>query len=236
MTTSIQYFFTFDDGLEIKFNVDLDREFDPKRISADAPQWTRLGNNQCSNCPLSTQEHSHCPAALDLDKMARDFQKLPSHTKANVRVVTPEREYVKRVGLEEGVRALMGLIMATSACPIFGELKANARNHLPFASREEFILRSASLYLMRQYFVMREGGTPDWELKGLVRTNEQLQLVNHAFWQRSVGAFQNDSNSKALLSFFTMSSSVSASLDAQLGKVKPIFFPNGSVHEETVAS
>ena len=236
MTTSIQYFFTFDDGLEIKFNVDLVREFDPKRISADAPQWTRLGNNQCSNCPLSTQEHSHCPAALDLDKMARDFQKLPSHTKANVRVVTPEREYVKRVGLEEGVRALMGLIMATSACPIFGELKANARNHLPFASREEFILRSASMYLMRQYFVMREGGTPDWELKGLVRTNEQLQLVNHAFWQRSVGAFQNDSNSKALLSFFTMSSSVSASLDAQLGKIKPMFFPNGSVHEETVAS
>lgn len=236
MTTSIQYYFTFDDGLELKFNVDLDRVFDPKRIPADAPAWTQLGNNQCSNCPLSKAEYSHCPAAIDLDKMARDFQKLPSHTKANVRVVTPEREYVKRVGLEEGVRALMGLIMATSSCPIFGELKPNARNHLPFASREEFILRSASMYLMRQYFVMREGGTPDWELKGLVRTNEQLQLVNHAFWQRTVGAFQNDSNSKALLSFFTMSSSVSASLDAQLGKIKPLFFPNGSTQEETATS
>ena len=236
MTTSIQYYFTFDDGLELKFNVDLDRVFDPKRIPADAPEWTQLGNNQCSNCPLSKAEYSHCPAAIDLDKMARDFQKLPAHTKANVRVVTPEREYVKRVGLEEGVRALMGLIMATSSCPIFGELKPNARNHLPFASREEFILRSASMYLMRQYFVMREGGMPDWELKGLVRTNEQLQLVNHAFWQRTVGAFQNDSNSKALLSFFTMSSSVSASLDAQLGKIKPLFFPNGSTQEEAAAS
>jgi hypothetical protein len=227
MTTSIQYYFTFDDGLELKFSVDLDRVFDPKKIPADAPEWTRLGNNQCSNCPLDKKANTHCPAAIDLDKMARDFQKLPSHTKANVRVVTPEREYVKRVGLEEGVRALMGLIMATSACPVFGELKANARIHLPFASKEEFILRSASMYLMRQYFVAREGGTPDWELKGLVKTNEQLQLVNHAFWQRTVGAFQNDSNSKALLSFFTMSSSVSSSLDAQLGKVKPMFFPNG---------
>lgn len=227
MTTSIQYYFTFDDGLELKFSVDLDRVFDPKKIPADAPAWTQLGNNQCSNCPLDKKANSHCPAAVDLDKMARDFQKLPSHTKANVRVVTPEREYVKRVGLEEGVRALMGLIMATSACPVFGELKANARIHLPFASKEEFILRSASMYLMRQYFVAREGGTPDWELKGLVKTNEQLQLVNHAFWQRTVGAFQNDSNSKALLSFFTMSSSVSSSLDAQLGKVKPMFFPNG---------
>lgn len=227
MTTSIQYYFTFDDGLELKFSVDLDRIHDPKRIPADAPGWTQLGNNQCSNCPLDKKAHTHCPAALDLDKMARDFQKLPANTKANVRVVTPEREYVKRVGLEEGVRALMGLIMATSACPVFGELKANARMHLPFASKEEFILRSASMYLMRQYFVAREGGTPDWELKGLVKTNEQLQLVNHAFWQRTVGAFQNDSNSKALLSFFTMSSSVSSSLDAQLGKIKPMFFPNG---------
>ena len=233
MTTSIQYYFTFDDGLELKFSVDLDRQYDPRKIPTDAPEWTKLGNNQCSNCPLDKKQHSHCPAALDLDKMARDFQKLPAHTKANVRVVTPEREYVKRVGLEEGVRALMGLIMATSACPVFGALKANARMHLPFASPQEFILRSASMYLMRQYFVAREGGTPDWELKGLVKTNEQLQLVNHAFWQRTVGAFQNDSNSKALLSFFTMSSSVSSSLDAQLGKVKPMFFPQDA---ETAAA
>ncbi|HEX4869115.1 MAG TPA: hypothetical protein VFV15_00115 [Moraxellaceae bacterium] len=229
--TSIYYYFTFDDGLELKFDVNLDRTFDPGRIPTDAPEWTRLGNNQCSNCPLSKAEHTHCPAALDLDKVARDFQKLPGNTKANVRVVTPEREYVKRVGLEEGVRALMGLIMATSACPVFGALKANARMHLPFATPQEFITRSASMYLMRQYFIAREGGTPDWELKGLVKTNEQLQLVNHAFWQRTVSAFQNDANSKALLSFFTLSSSVSSSLDAQLAKIKPIFLP-----QEPVAS
>lgn len=225
---SIQYYFTFDDGLELKFSVDIDRHYDSRKIPADAPEWTRLANNQCQNCPLSKSEHSHCPAALDLDKVARDFQKLPAHTKANVRVVTPEREYVKRVGLEEGVRALMGLIMATSACPVFGALKPNARMHLPFATAQEFILRSASMYLMRQYFVAREGGTPDWELKGLIKTNEQLQLVNHAFWQRTVSAFQNDANSKALLSFFTLSSSVSSSLDAQLAKIKPIFAPADS--------
>jgi hypothetical protein len=231
MTTSIQYYFTFDDGHELKFNVELDRVYNPKKIPADTPKWTELTNNQCSNCPLDKKEHSHCPAALDLDKVARDFQKLPSHTKANVRVVTPEREYVKRVGLEEGVRALMGLIMATSACPIFGSLKPNARMHLPFAAPHEFILRSASMYLMRQYFIARDGGEPDWEFKGLVKINEQLQLVNHAFWQRSVAAFQNDSNSKALLSFFSLSSSVSSSLDAQLGKIKPLFYPDGNDKE-----
>jgi hypothetical protein len=221
---TIQYFFTFDDGMELKFAVDIDRVFNPKQDLSQAPEWTRLGNNQCSNCPLSKDKFSHCPAALDLDKVARDFQKIPAITKTNIRVVTPEREYVKRASLEEGVRALMGLIMATSACPIFGVLKPNARNHLPFANKDEFILRAASMYLMSQYFIYKEGGAPDWELKGLVKTNEQLQLVNHAFWQRVVGAFQNDSNSKALLSFFTMSNSVSASLEAQLTKIRPVFF------------
>jgi len=221
---TIQYTFSFDDGLELKFSVDIDRKFDARQDLSKAPEWTRLGNNKCSNCPLSKDKFSHCPAALDLDRVARDFQKIPATTKATVRVVTPEREYVKRAALEEGVRALMGLIMATSACPIFGELKPNARNHLPFASKDEFILRSASMYLMHQYYVYKEGGTPDWDMKGLIKVNEQLQLVNHAFWQRIVAAFQNDSNSKALLSFFTLSSSVSASLEAQLTKIKPVFF------------
>ena len=221
---TIQYTFSFDDGLELKFSVDIDRKFDARQDLSKAPEWTRLGNNKCSNCPLSKDKFSHCPAALDLDRVARDFQKIPATTKATVRVITPEREYVKRAALEEGVRALMGLIMATSACPIFGELKPNARNHLPFASKDEFILRSASMYLMHQYYVYKEGGTPDWDMKGLIKVNEQLQLVNHAFWQRIVAAFQNDSNSKALLSFFTLSSSVSASLEAQLTKIKPVFF------------
>lgn len=226
---TIQYFFSFDDGASHKFEVDIDRKFNWSQDFSQAPAWTRLGNNQCSNCPLSRDSHSHCPAALDLDRVARDFQRFPAQTKVNIRVVTPEREYTKRASLEEGVRALMGLIMATSACPIFQELKPNARNHLPFASKDEFILRSATMYLMKQYFIMKDGGTPDWEMKGLVKTNEQLQLVNHAIWQRVVAAFQNDSNSKALLSFFTMSSSVSASLEAQLSKIKPVFFSGQSV-------
>jgi uncharacterized protein YcgI (DUF1989 family) len=60
---------------------------------------------------------SHCPAALDLDKVIGQFQQIAAITKVKVTVITPEREYAKRVTLEEGVRALMGLIMATSACP-----------------------------------------------------------------------------------------------------------------------
>jgi hypothetical protein len=48
--------------------------------------------------------------------------------------------------------------------------------------------------------------------------------VNHAFWQRVMAAFNSDSNSKALLSFFTVSASISTSLDSQLAKMKNVFF------------
>ena len=220
----IQYFFDFENGAPLKFEVNLERQFDFKQDLSHAPEWTRLENNKCQNCPLQRSQFSHCPAALDLDKVMGDFQKIAASTKVNVRVVTPEREYSKRVTLEEGVRALMGLIMATSACPIFSTLKPNARHHLPFANREEVVLRSASLYLMHQYLIARDGGTPDWELKGLIKTHEQLQLVNHAFWQRTMTAFQSDANSKALLSFFTLSSNMSASLQSQLSKMKSVFY------------
>ena len=220
----IQYFFSFDDGTELSYDVNVNRRFSIHVDYSLAPAWTRLDNNQCRNCPLDKKAYTHCPAALDLDGIIQDFQVHSALTKVNVRVLTAEREYIKRVTLEEGVRALMGLVMATSACPVFCDLKPNARNHLPFATREESMLRLASVYLMKQYFVFREGGVPDWEMKGLIKEHAELQLVNHAFWQRVMAAFKSDANSKALLSFFTVSASISTSLDSQLAKMKSVFF------------
>lgn len=223
-TMIIEYYFSFDDGLDLAFEVNLDRSFDFGQDFSSAPEWTRLTNNQCQNCPLDRKHYSHCPAAIDLDKVISNVQMIAAHTKTNVRVVTPDREYLKRVTLEEGIRSLMGLIMATSACPVFRELRPNARTHLPFASREELVLRLCSIYLMKQYLLWREGKEPDWEMHGVIEQHKQLQLVNQAFWQRIMTAFQSDANSKALLGFFSVATDISRSMDAQLGRVKHVFF------------
>lgn len=218
---AIEYRITLDDEHEFSYRIELERQYDPQ-IAAQAPRWTRLENNRCSNCPLSTAQYSHCPAAVDLHRVIEDFRGLPAFKKVSVQVRTPEREYIKHAGLEEGLRALLGVIMATSACPLLGRLKPMAQQHLPFASNQEFILRAASLYLMRQYFNFREGRHADWELKGLVKQFQQLQLVNQAFWQRIHETCEGDSNLKAFLSFFSMASSMSYSLEAQLQKVRPL--------------
>ena len=98
---------------------------------------------------------------------------------------------------------------------------------MPFASNQEFILRTVSLYLMRQYYNMREGRHADWELKGLIRHYQQLQLVNQAFWQRILDTCEGDSNLKAFLSFFSMASSLSYSLETQLQKIRPMVMSAG---------
>ncbi|UTW08431.1 DUF6901 family protein [Pseudomonas benzenivorans] len=227
---AIEYRFTLDDNHEFSYRIELERAYDPEQASA-APSWTRLEHQQCSNCPLSRNTFSHCPAAVDLHKVIEDFQGLPAFKKAMVWVRTPEREYTKHAGLEEGLRALLGVIMATSACPVLGKLRPMAQNHLPFASNQEFILRAFSLYLARQYFNFREGRHADWELKGLVRTFQQLQLVNQAFWQRIHATCEGDSNLKAFLTFFSMSSSMTYSLETQLQKIRPLVMSAGDSFE-----
>ncbi|MBT8765167.1 DUF6901 family protein [Metapseudomonas boanensis] len=227
---TIEYQISLDELHEFNYRIELERGYDLAQAER-APKWTRLEHHQCSNCPLSQTVHSHCPAAVDLHRVIEDFQGLPAFKKAQVRVLTPEREYVKVVGLEEGLRALLGVIMATSACPVLGRLRPMAHQHLPFASNQEFILRAVSLYLARQYFNFREGRHADWELKGLVRLFQQLQLVNQAFWQRIHDTCEGDSNLKAFLTFFSMASSMTYSLETQLQKIRPLVMSAGEGFE-----
>ncbi|AJE14907.1 MULTISPECIES: DUF6901 family protein [Stutzerimonas] len=223
---AIEYRITLDDEHDFSYRIELDRSYD-REAEAQAPHWTRLEHQRCANCPLSREQFSHCPAAVDLHRVIEDFQGLPAVQKALVWVRTPEREYTKVVGLEEGLRALLGVIMATSACPVLARLKPMAQQHLPFANNREFVLRAVSLYLARQYFNLREGRHADWELRGLVRSFQQLQLVNQAFWQRIHDTCKGDSNLKAFLTFFSMASSLTVSLETQLQKIRPMVMAAG---------
>jgi hypothetical protein len=217
---AVEYRILLDDEHTLNYRVESERTQDPAVLDL-APKWTSLEYNQCSNCPLSKAQHSHCPAAVDLYQVVEDFRRLPAFKKVQVWVRTPEREYTKLAGIEEGLRSLVGLIMATSACPISSKLRPMAHNHLPFASPQEFTLRAVSLYLARQYFNMREGRHADWDLKGLVKMFQQLQLVNQAFWQRIHDTCEGDSTLKAFLTFFSMSTSMTHSLETQLQRIRP---------------
>ncbi|MNJ53595.1 hypothetical protein D3C77_489920 [compost metagenome] len=60
-----------------------------------------------------------------------------------------------------------------------------------------------------------------------MRSFQQLQLVNQAFWQRIVDTCEGDCNLKAFLSFFSMASSLTYSLETQLQKIRPLVMSAG---------
>ena len=172
---------------------DFEIRLDPKTNNVVArppdeplPEWTRLSYHQCSNCPLKESESPRCPVAVNLVDVMEAFNDCLSYDVAEVEIfaAVQMQKWGKTVTLAEGIRSIMGLYMAASACPILDRLKPLARTHLPFATWDESAFRVLGTYLLAQHFIAVKGGQPDWEMRHLVAFYQQVKLVNRAFIQR----------------------------------------------------
>ena len=117
----------------------------------------------------------------------------------DVLISTEARTYMKRTSVQAGVSSLVGLYMATAGCPIMQRLRPMVYCHLPFATLEETVYRVLAMYMLAQHFVYREGGEPDWELKGLVKVYDDVRLVNEHFARRLMCAAREDASLNALV-------------------------------------
>jgi hypothetical protein len=224
----IAYVFAMADGRSFRFEVRPDRPSTAQPAGLAEAEWTRLSFHQCPGCPLDVAQHRHCPAALDLQAIASAFRDLISYEETRVEVTTPERTFVKQCDVQTGLRALMGLVMATSGCPVLSKLKGLAHYHLPFATVEETTFRTVSLYLLRQYFVHRDGGVPDLALRGLLEYYDQLQDLDQAFQNRLRVASTRDANLNAINSLFSLAAAVALSLEDQLEALRAELLPRGN--------
>ena len=217
----IEYTLTLAEGRSVHFKVDPERARGAAGDGEPHPCWTRLEYQQCPNCPLPAGEHRYCPAALDIEQIVAAFGDVFSYHQVTVEVRTDERTYVKRTDVQTALRSLMGLCLATSGCPVLGRMKGPARQHLPLATVGETLSRMVGAYLIGQYIVAREGGTPDWELNGMTRFYAELQDVNRALKCRLDAAAEKDANINAVVSLMSISMLVSFSLEQQLMELKP---------------
>lgn len=196
----IQYSFVFEDGDRKDFEVLLDgRGLNRAADDSTPPEWARLGQNQCPSCPLSPETTAHCPAALQLAHVVATFADCTSFEEVSVTVRTKERTYLKSTTLQLGVSALIGLVMATSGCPVMEYLKPMARFHLPFASGEETEFRMLSMYLVAQVKRQAKGLAPDWSVEGLKEIYAKVTEINASFAKRLREAASNDANMNALV-------------------------------------
>lgn len=182
---------------------------------ANTEPWTELEFNQCRICTLKATEHKYCPVARNLSYMLLKFKDDYSHKKVRVKVTSEHRVTEKETSLQDGISPLMGLIMATSGCPILDKFKPMAFMHLPFSNKDETIFRAVSTYLTAQYVRRMNGLTPDWELKYFKDMYAKVKQLNSDFAKRLRVITGKDANINALtrLDMFAQAGSFSSSED-----------------------
>ncbi len=203
-----RYRFKFEKGSEKIFEVSLDEEnlSIQNTIPAPLPEWARLNVSKCENCPLSQDSVPFCPTAASIVGLTHSFSEVMSIELAEVTVESSARNYYKKVPAQQGLFSLLGIYMATSGCPMTQKLRPMVRHHLPFSSSQETIYRVLTMYLAAQYYRMRKGLTPDWELHNLIRFYEDMQKVNVGFSNRLRQAVKQESLTNAVVMLDTLAS------------------------------
>ncbi len=189
------------------------------------PDWVRLAFHQCSNCPLSPDQDPYCPAAENMVVIVERFSDLLSHDRATVMVTTDDRTVSSTTSVQRGVCSVMGLLMATSRCPMTSFFKPMARFHLPFASTAETIWRATSTYLLAQYFRLQNGEPPDILFRGLTEFYQDIQIVNLAFAKRLRAACSHDSMVNAVILLDMFAKSMPLAIDESLDEIRQLFMP-----------
>lgn len=224
----IEYRFELEKGQIELFRI----EIDPVSLvllnpaAAELPEWVRLQNHQCPNCPFDVLLEPFCPAAVNMVDLVSRFGYLLSHDETTVSVVTAQRRLVNQTTMQRGVCSLMGLLMATSRCPLTAFFKPMARFHLPFASTEETIWRATTTYLLAQYFLSQKGVAPDLTFEGLGRLYEQIETVNSAFAKRLRTACRYDSMVNAIILLDMFAKSMPWAIEESLEALRHLFAPH----------
>ena len=209
----VRYIFQLEDR-ELVFDVGTQAQ--ALDSSAEYPDWARLEHCQCACCPLKSTDCKYCPVAMKMHELLAAFADNQSTERVRVLVKTAQREYAQTCDLQVGINSLLGLMMATSGCPVLAELGAMASFHIPFCTTRETLHRTVGSYLTKQYFVQSAGGDPDWELQQLKALYKVLEGLNQDFSKRVQSSIRRDAVANAVIMFFATSVVVASSLEQQL--------------------
>ncbi len=223
-TLRFLYTFQFPDNTEKQFEVRLNAKTLELVNKKDLPKpaWTKLKYKQCEHCPLG-DEHEYCPVAVNLSALVESFKDSISYESTNVRVQTNERIFEKMTTVQKGLSSIVGIYMVTSDCPVMDKLRPMVRFHLPFGSIEETVYRAVSMYLTAQYLLMRQGKTPDWDLRKLVEIYRAVNDVNRGISNRLASASEEDANTNAVVILSAYAEMIPFSIERHLAELEYIF-------------
>lgn len=221
-----RYHFTFPDGSVKEYSIALD----PGTLSLlrddsdqEPAEWTRLEFEQCKCCPLKSDTSPRCPIALNIMELVFSFMDIFSYHDCMVICETAERSYSKTTSVMEGLSSIFGVIMATSDCPVMEFLKPMARFHLPFSTIEETTVRTASMYLLAQYFRFKDQPGMKFDFKTLEKHYANVQIVNEGLLRRINNVSSEDADKNAIIILHSLSQFLSMEIDYSLSGLESIF-------------
>lgn len=215
-TLTFRYIFNLETGETLEHEVQVDKKTITSHVDVPKkiPDWAMLENNQCGNCTLKGTDY--CPIAVRLIAPINTFHTLTSHCKAHVSVVTNERTYAKDTDVQDGLRSLFGLIMATSGCPSMEAFRPMALHHLPFASVSETTYRIISLYLIKRFIEYKGKTSMPISIDEVDSIYDKIDGVNAGIRARLSQCVKNDSTLNALVILGSVASLVPFKLEQTL--------------------
>lgn len=221
----ITYRFKLPDASTAEFPVVIDTETLEVVRASDAtyPDWTNLEFHKCGHWPLSAETLPVCPLSASIANVVERFEDIISYEEVEIEVEAEGRKITKTSTAQQGLSALLGLVMATSGCPHTAYFKPMARFHLPFANEEETVYRAVSMYLLSQYFTNEEGAEVDFALEGLQQIHKNIQELNRSMAQRIRAAITHDAavNAIVVLDFFAQT--MPFAIEDNLEQLRPMF-------------
>ncbi|MDH1106579.1 hypothetical protein N5C55_22175 [Pseudomonas otitidis] len=171
------YHLTFEDGAEVPLEA-------PSPQPDPAPEWARLENCQCRNCPLRAEVTPYCPFALALTGPLRALEGRRSFDMVKVSIDWHGRHLEQVTSLQRVLSSLIGLIGATSGCPRTQLLAPMAHFHQPFSGAGETLFRALGTYFIGQYLRQRHGLSANYDIDGLLAMYRALREVNLGLAER----------------------------------------------------
>lgn len=190
----------------------------------EPPGWTQHENFCCPIKSCLNEHTTYCPIAVNLNNVINFFSNIPSYEKVKIIAEINDRTCSKITSVQDGVGSIVGIIMVTSGCPVLGKLKPMVRFHLPFATIEETEFRVFSMYLLAQYFKMKNGDEADWQMKKLKELYSDIQKINQNIARKIADLEKMDTSINAVVILDNFANSVAFGLDDDdLSSIKYLF-------------
>lgn len=215
--TRFDYKFELSNGENIQLGLDLDGDLALVHSPTEnLPPWVKLEYHQCPNCPLNPEKYPNCPVAVNLVPVLNKFRNIVSHQQATITIESDDRTYMRTDDVQRGLSSLMGVLMASSGCPILDKLRPMVRTHLPFSSLRETVYRAVSMYILAQHFRDRKNLETEYSLDGLKKIYDEITQVNYALSSRVRSYFSSDANINAMIILNCMAEYTSITLEDDL--------------------